>query len=97
MESMDNALPVHTVVCLETKNSSGISHQVVQGAEKIPLLRIHIFRDQLMIGSGRQENQFNLLAKLARQVRLIRLERPSHPLNIDTLTTYALKHIIDQQ
>jgi hypothetical protein len=97
MDESDDPIRIETIVCLTTKNMAGISHQLLKGAEKIPVLRNHIFRDQIVAGSAMLANHFSLLEKLARQVRLYNLERPTDPLNIETLAAYTKTHIINSK
>jgi hypothetical protein len=88
------AFDLRKMVWLTTKNSAGYKVLLVQGAQKLKVLREHLFRDQLIKGMGLVEAHFNMLSSLANQVSLYHVERPSLPLNADKLTELVVKEII---
>ncbi|PID93230.1 MAG: hypothetical protein CSA96_00360 [Bacteroidetes bacterium] len=86
-------LPITRMLSLSTKNTPGIALSRIRGAMKFPLMREHIFRDQLLKGMGLQEHHFGLLARLAAQVELYTVERPSVPLETEALRDEVLQMI----
>ena len=83
-------LEVGTILNLQTKNSTGYRWKQLYGANKITVLRDHVFRDQLMAGMNKLDHHFKLLSTLAIQSSLINVERPSVPLNIEALQSFVL-------
>jgi len=88
-----NELEIGTILNLRTKNSEGYKWEQLWGALKITVLRDHVFRDQIMAGMGASDHHFTMLSTLAIQSNIFNIERPSIPLNIESLTSLVVSRL----
>jgi energy-coupling factor transporter ATP-binding protein EcfA2 len=86
---------IQKIIWLTTKNSNGIQIHKIAGAQKLKVIRDHLFRDQLMKGLGLVENHFSLLTELAKQVSLFHVERPILPFDIEALRNRVINEVIE--
>lgn len=87
---------IESIINLTTRNESDFRLKEINGALKFSMLRDHAYRDQLVKGMGITNHHFQMLTKLANQSKLFHLERPSIPLDIDSLKDYVISEIIGE-
>ena len=94
--SADNQVwPVKKILLLSSRNEEDFKLQRLHGSNKLKVLRDNIYRDQLIDGLGMMEVHFQSLSRLANQVSLFHIERPSMPLRTEELTNLVIKKVID--
>lgn len=87
-------LEIQTIINLKSGNSTSYLAEPVFGAQKLAVLREHVFRDQYLAGKGMMDHHFVVLSRLAKQSKIFNVERPSFPLEIDALKRFVIKNII---
>lgn len=85
---------LQTIINLTTHNHNEFRTTPITGANKFPVLRDHIYRDQMIKGMGILKAQFVMLSQLANQIQLFQVERPAIPLDVETLTDLVINEII---
>ncbi|MCK5135659.1 MAG: hypothetical protein KAR19_07725 [Bacteroidales bacterium] len=95
-KQMNEVWRIETIVRLTSRNNHEFQVHTISGANKLAMLREHVYRDQLIKGMGIMESHFHMLSLLAGQIRLFHVERPSLPLNVyglrDLIITQVLEH-----
>lgn len=93
-DNVSQEIIIESIINLTTRNEPDYRLNEINGALKFSMLRDHAYRDQLVKGMGITNHHFQMLTKLANQSKLFHLERPSIPLDIDSLKDFVISEII---
>lgn len=93
-----NPLPEHVmlkcIIILGVKNTPGFTLESINGADKFNQLWNNTYRMQYSENLDQGISQFNNLTKLVNCTKVIRVERPAYPLQINELADFIQKEII---
>ena len=84
------------IIILGVKNTPGFTVEELSGAESFNQLWNNTYRMQYSENLDQGTTQFKNLSKLANSTKIIRVERPAHPLQLLEFADFIQQKIIKQ-
>lgn len=85
----NEAIKAEKIIILGTKNSEDFESKQVKGIEKFNMLKNNTYRFQFVEGLGVTKKHFEMVSKLAGEVEVWQVRRPSSPLLLEELADYV--------
>lgn len=93
---INRSAPLHSIVILSSKNTSGFEIKPVKGVEKFNLLKNNTYRYQYLPGLEKTVEHFRMTTELAGASKVYQLKRPTSPLLLEELADSFIKEIVQK-
>jgi len=82
------------IYILETKNSPGFTLTSIRGSDKFKALILNTYRNQYLDGFNLADSHFRNISRLAENIPVYRIERPTTPLLIEEFVEFIVTEVL---
>lgn len=89
----NDSLPLNVIFIFQVKNTPGIEISEIKGLNKFQAIKNNIYRSNYFKDKHHKEMHFRGINRIIEKARIMKVERPQHPFQPDSLADLVLEEI----